>query len=1243
MSIDTPDSKHLERYLPRDRRRAYCDGIEIPDRVSGAALFADISGFTPLTAALASELGTRGGAEELNLDLNRVLHALIEILHRHGGDVVYFSGDAITCWINGDDGFQATACGLAMQRAMAAVADIVTSGGTHHRLGLKVAVVTGDARRFVVGDPEIQLIDVLAGRMIDALAEQEQVAHAGDVVLDSAAFSQVSDRVALKEMRDIDGSTRTVAIVDGIDDSPVPPSMEIASSALDDDFVQPWILPAVAARLESSSGEFLPELRPTLPLFVRFGGIDYDDDDDAMIKLDAFIRHVQRIVTAYGGNLLQLTLGDKGAYVYVVFGSPVAHEDDAARAAAAALELRELDGFTAATGLQIGIGYGRLYSGTCGHADRQTFTCLGTAVNFAARLMMKAPPGAIYVADTVRHAAGDRFDWTPLPLMQFKGIAEPQAVHGLLGRKTLAPSLGAVNRLSVIGRTREFAAISHQLDAALAGQGHVLALSGDPGIGKSRLLLEAIALAAERGFLVASGECPSFGEKAGYQVWRRIWMTILGLDESQTTAEQVAAVERALATVDPGLVRRAPLLAGLLDLPIPDNTLTRAFDSKLRKTSLEGLLGKCLQAQARARPTLITLDNGQWLDPLSRDLLVTLAKASTSCPVLIVVAHRRDAGVRNTLGLDALPRSEEITVGELDAAETTALIRARYAYVFGTNTEPPPALINLVSARVQGNPLFVEELLNFIRAQHVDLRDRKALRQLDMPESLHSLVLSRIDGLDEIPRRLLKVASVVGRVFQTAELNAAYPDLGDADSFSDCLNTLQQLDFIEPKLGARDPSFAFRQVYTRDIVYESIPYAFRTTLHESIGNYLEGTTSSESRHLIDLLAHHFRHSGNTAKKIEYLGRAGEAAKTVYANDAAIDYFESLAALLDEADRVDVLLKLGEVLELVGSWQRAGTVYEEARKCAASIADRSRCGLAQLGLAEVARKQTRYDDALTHLSQANLAFEEGNDIGGSGRVLHLQGTIAAQRGDCASASAMYEQSLTIRDRLDDKHGMAGLLSNLGVIAEYGGDYSLSREYHHRALALRNEIGDRRAIGVSLNNLGMVAVLRQDFVESRAWFEQAIAIYLEIGEPWMLAISQNNMGNAARGLGDYAAACNHYRESLRTYRECDDPWGVAFLLEDIGLFAAACGNSEAAWELVGAADGLHEASGSPRAPSRQEEIEGFMARTRILTDDERLAALARGRARIYEEAVEFAWVTVEMQTTTRNMGSDDSAFA
>src|SRR3954470_12697737 len=184
-------------YLPRDRRRALAAGNLLPTRVTGSALFADISGFTPVTEALADELGSQRASEALTGHLNRVFHAVIGELDRYGGDVVYFSGDAITCWLDGDDGARAAAAAFAMQEAIEREGEITTPGGLFFQLGLKVAIAVGEARRFVVGDPDIQLIDVLAGGMIDRLAAAEQFAERGDVVLAPEAVVSLAHQVEL--------------------------------------------------------------------------------------------------------------------------------------------------------------------------------------------------------------------------------------------------------------------------------------------------------------------------------------------------------------------------------------------------------------------------------------------------------------------------------------------------------------------------------------------------------------------------------------------------------------------------------------------------------------------------------------------------------------------------------------------------------------------------------------------------------------------------------------------------------------------------------------------------------------------------------------------------------------------------------------------------------------------------------------------------------------------------------------
>ncbi len=1038
-------------------------GRKISERARGAALFADISGFTPLTEALANELGAHRGAEVITANLNRVFHALIGELDRFGGRVIYFSGDAITCWLDGDDGARATACALAMQGTMARLDEVITPAGTRVQLALKVAVAVGAARRFVVGDPDVQLIDVLAGRLIHDLAATEHTANKGEVVLDSSALEALGDRVEIGETRVDESSGRTYGVVSRLTVVVKDTPGRILETKLADAVVRKWVLPAVYERIRTGRGEFLAELRPAFPLCVHFSGIDFDRDRDAIRKLDAFIRSVQRILTSYGGNLLHLTIGDKGAYLFAVFGSPVAHEDDAARAAAAALELRDLESATAVTGIQVGIAYGRLRSGTCGHAHRQTFTCLGDAANLSARLMATAPPRGIYVSESMRRAAGDVFTWEQLAPITVKGKSELIPVFALTGSKRRASRRQAGYERPIVGRLAELEKIGAKLDAAVDGKGGVVGIAAEAGMGKSRLAAEFARAARQRGTLVAVGECQSFGTNTSYFVWREIWSTLFRLDDSLSEADQVQVVLAALAAIDPALVPRAPLLQGILDLPIPDNDLTAQFDAKLRKTSLEGLLVECLRAQASEAPLVLVLEDCHWLDPLSRDLLEVLARALTDLRALLVLAYRPSTDVGGGLGIERLPHFDEIVLAELDTHDASLLIRSKLEQMLGAGTEPPLALVELVTKRSQGNPFYIEELLNFISSQGVNLQDEASLKRLQLPESLHSLILSRIDAVGEAPRRTLKVASVLGRVFRAPMLPGVYSELGTFDAVKAHLETLATQDLVNLDQEA-EQTYLFKHVVTQEVAYESMPFAFRSMLHERVGSYIESAEADGIERQLDLLAHHFWYSENLAKKREYLGRAGDAAQAAYANSAAIDYFERLAPLAEQGTRVDVLLKLGKVLELVGNWRRAEQVDSEAMVLAENLGDDSARASCDAALAEVARKQGRYDEAVERLDRAARRFSTVGDESGVGRVLHLAGTVAAQRGDYAKAVENYDASLAIRERVGDKASMGGLLSNLGIIAEYRGDYDDSRALP-RALA-RPPYRDRRPMGYRL---------------------------------------------------------------------------------------------------------------------------------------------------------------------------------
>lgn len=1207
------DRDDPEAYIARDRRRALADHETMPDRVTGAALFADISGFTPLTEALATELGPQRGPEELTAHLGRVFHAVIEELDRRGGDVIYFSGDAITCWLDGDDGARAVATALAMQEAMAGIGAITTPGGASVELALKVAVAVGSARRFVVGDPQIQLIDVLAGALVDDLADAEHVAEKGEIVLDPSAMAALGERVVTRERRTDPASGRDFGVVGRLLED-VPFVDVVEPPRLDEGLVRPWLLPAVYERMRASHGELLAELRPAYPVFLRFAGIDFDRDADAIDALDEFVRSAQQILSGYGGNLLQLTLGDKGAYLYGVFGSPVAHEDDASRAAAAALELRDLVRTTRARDIQIGLTRGRLRSGTYGHAMRRTFVCLGDSVNLAARLMAKAPPGEIYVDDRVRTDAGDAYIWEQLPDLQVKGKKGAVVAHALTGSLERASRRKTRYELELIGRQEELERLGAALDRTVDGDGRIVGIAAEAGMGKSRLIAEFVRIARRRGLFVALGECQSFGTNASYFVWREIWHRLLDVEETDAPEVRRTRAEETLGQIDPDLVARAPLLASILGIEIPDSELTASFDAKLRKTSLEDLLATLLRARAEREPIVLVLEDCHWIDSLSRDLLEALGRSSASLPVLFVLAYRPAAETGGGLGIERIADFEELVLDSLGPEEAAALVRSKVAQVLGSDApgEISDDLVAIVHERSAGNAFYAEELVTYLAGRGVDLQDAAAVRTIELPESLQSLVLSRIDEMPDAPRRTLKVAAVVGRVFEAPTLAGAYPTLGELPAVVENLDALRAADLVRLDREL-EQAYLFKHGATQEVAYESLPFRTRARLHTAVGTYLEASDPEGIDRRLDILAHHFWHGDDEDRKRTYLSRAADAARASYANAAAVDYLRRLVPLLDGADRVEALLKLSKAQEFTGDWPTAGATASEALDLASQLGDDASRGWAEVALAETSRKQGRYDEATGHLGAARRHFNAAGLDDGVGQVLHLAGTVAAQRGDLGEARERYLESLEIRERLGDTAGLGGLYSNLAIVAEYEGDVASWREHNERALALRRQVGDRWAMGVSENNVAMVALHEGDYEGARTHFEESMRLNREVGDAWMVAIVHNGLGNATRGLGDLGATREHYAAALAAYRDYDDKWATAILLEDMGILAALSGDAAAAHEALGVAERMRGEIDSPRPPALEEELATALAEARASIGDEAAeAAVARGRA-------------------------------
>ena len=1214
--MDSPNA-----YIPIDWRHALARGEQLPERATGAALFADISGFTPLTEALALELGPQRGAEELTVHLNNVYGALIADLHEWGGSVIGFSGDAMTCWLDGDTASaRAVKCGLAMQATMAQFSRVETYSGRVVTMGIKVAVATGSARRFVVGDPDYRRLDVLAGVTLERLADAEGQAERGDVVVDEPTVDVLGDDLTIKEWREDEDKGLRFAVVTGFDSDVAPsPWPELPEGGLSDEVQSAWLLPPVYERLAAGLGNFLAELRTTFSMLLRFGGIDFENDAEAPSKLDEFIREIQVVLTRYEASLLQLTVGDKGSYAYISFGAPIAHEDDGIRAAATALEIQAIaERLEYLEPLQIGVTTGRMRTGAYGSETRRTYGALGDAVNLSARLMIAAKPGQILVSDAAKRGMGERFRFDIEENIKVKGKTVPVTVAPLLGRaeRKTTGLLEPQYQLPMVGRKAEMALIEEKLADVQRGRGQVIGITAEAGMGKSRLSAEVIQAALAAGLSGLGGECQSYGTTTSYLPWQGIWRTFFKLDPSDSQSEQIATIETELRLLDPSLLSRLPLLGAVVNLTIPDNDLTRSLDAKVRKSSLEDLLVQCLQLRARIEPMLLVLEDCHWLDDLSRELVGLIGSAIGELPVLLLIVYRPPDRTRSQLPpVDKLPYFTEIELAQFSEDEVHELVALKLQQLYGNEDEVAPELVERIAGRTAGNPFYIEELLNFLRDLGIDPSDQKAMDAVELPNSIHALVLSRIDQLNESQQITMKVASVIGRIFQAAMVWGVYPDL-EAGEVRSNLRLLSRLDLTPVESAELELSYLFKHIVTQQVAYESLLFSTRATLHEQIGLFIEDVYPEELDKFINLLAFHFEFSENQEKKREYLLRAGQLAQRDYANGAAISYYEKVLPLLTGRELADAQVELGKVHELIAAWDEAIALYTAAHETATEIDDTEALSWAKTALGEASRKQNKYDEATEWLTDARTGFESVGNQAGVGQALHYLGTIATQQGDFDRAREIYQESYTIREQLGDSANMANLLSNLGIVERWSGDADAAKARYAESLELREAIGDRWAMGVSLNNLGNLAQSQGDYKEAERHLERALLLWREIGERWAANNTLHNLANVARDAKDEARAIRLYTDSIGGWRRVNDNWGTAYWLEDCALFYLER-NAPLAIQLLATATTLRDEIGSPRPPSYQSSLDETFTPIRDgLSDNEYSEALT------LDEAIERA---------------------
>lgn len=896
----------LDAYLPMEVRWALVQDQPLAEHAQGAVLFADVSGSTRLTAALARELGARRGAEELTRQLDYLFTALITQVHNYGGSVTGFSGDAITCWFdqshhpNSNAAGRAIAAALAMQAAMRSFAAITTPAGATFALGIKVAIVAGMVRRFVIGDPAIQRLESLTGATMNRLGLAEQQARLGEVVVGAEIVAQFASQLTLKEWRPLPNGERFAVITHLA--AVVTPSPWPVLPPLPPTMAQPWLLPPVFQRLQAGHSGFLAELRPVVAFFLKFSGIDYDGDAAAGSKLHGYIAWVQTVLARFEGYLLHVTMGDKGSYFNAAFGALQAHEDDPVRAIAAALALQAMPPelhFIA--DVQIGIGQDLSFVGAYGSAERRTYGILGNEVNIAARLMSAAQPGEILVTPRIAALVQEHFSVEPGQPVAIKGVTEPLVPAVVRARQSSA----FANRLQpdpthIVGRAEEQRLLTARLQALNQGAAGCVIIEGEAGIGKSRLI-EALLNQAQTQhvpYLVGAGQ--AIENATPYYAWRPIFRSLLGIEHFAHAAEAQQQLLTNWAGHPERLIR-LPLLNVVTGLYFPDNQFTSQLTGNVRADNTRQLLVEILNEDVRSGSgLLLVLDDAHWLDSASWALARAVSEQAAAILLVVTLRPLASPVPDEYAYLRALPTTQLLSLTALPPAEITTLICQRLGV-----TALPPAVEELLRSKAEGHPFFSEELIYALRdagllrvvAGQCELTVAADVWQnLEFPDTIQAVITSRIDRLPPNQQLLLKVASVIGRVFAVRTLYEVHPIPTAQDELLHHLHSTAQMDLTTLATAEPELAYLFRHIITQEVTYQLLLYTQRQDLHRAVATWYERTYQDLAPYY-PTLAHHWEQVGELEQALAYLDKAGQQAYNLSANREAL-YFFSRAVQLE---------------------------------------------------------------------------------------------------------------------------------------------------------------------------------------------------------------------------------------------------------------------------------------------------------------------------------------------------------
>lgn len=1139
-------------------------------RFEAAALFVDISGFSVITDVLMHD--RQAGAERLSVLMRSVFEPVVAAIFEHGGAIVGFAGDAITAVYPVTAGqvaaaHDALASAWSIQQRLSTLEALQTPYGTFP-ISAKIGVACGGVSWGILESRDRRrALHYFRGSAVEDSAEAEHHAEAGRIILARSASEWLSASVRCESRA---GMLSVVGLRTAL-----PPSHPIVQPPVDLKVAR--VFAPEVLLTQDLRGEF----RQVVNLFVRI-------PDLADERLRALAVTLFDLQDRYAGYISRMDFGDKGCNLLMVWGAPTAYENDISRALSFAVDLRSTLDFP----LAAGITFQMAHAGYVGSSLSEDYTCSGWGVNLAARFMMRAGPGDIWLDERMAQRGSAGFSVEYVGEQTFKGFAEQQAVYLLKDRRLETDSISAH---ALAGRDAEMRQLAEHMQPLWRGQfAGVTLILGEAGIGKSRLVREFRTSGPfeDREVMWAVCQADQIVRQSfnPFRHWLLRYFDLLSAADAAARLRSLDAVLDQLiqdiadeALID-DLLRARPFLAALVDLHWPDSPY-ELMDAQARYDNTLIALISLLKAESLRQPVIVLLEDAQDLDEDSKAFLPRLKRslaAGLSYPIVILMTSRVEG---NGIAIANPLADHVIELAGLTAEATASLSND----VLGRPSTPE--LIQFLTQRAEGNPFFAEQILHYLQDESLlELNGSgnwtlKPGSQLsDLPTDVNRILIARLDRLERDVKRVVQTASVLGREFETQVLSRM---LKDDPGLENEVAEAERASIWSPLNELR---YLFRHALLRDAAYSMQLMAYRRELHALALEALESLYAEELISHYPELAYHSEQASDREKARLYLRKAADSARDAYQNAQALDYYTrtlSLVAPEDLAERFQIMLervllhrRLGhrdaEVTDLdaldemarrldnpdanarvrmlrakcvlnAGDFQQAVTYAAEAVDLAESAGAVDVALGAGLVLPEACLRQGKLEEAMHRAEQVLLFAQHHGRPAEQGAALNLMGLIGLEQKETSMARVFLESTLEIAQTCSDRALEAKSLNNLGNLAGFvQGDYATARDHYEEAYAIVHERGDRPAEAIALANLGWTAGMQGDLTAARAYQDRALSIAREIGDPYQEAYTLINLSAVAGMQGEPSAARQFAVEAEHLLSKIGDQSGRAWAL-------------------------------------------------------------------------------------------------